>query len=320
MLVQEDENSTTSTYQCTHFTDLPSFTIYSATGSFWIPLVLMFFVYFGIYRAFESHRQRQLYRQKVIKKHLESTILQDLSHVVPSGDEDDEGNEDDDDWEDEESEPESETRSPNQTDAKKPFDGYEENDGSSEHEKSEFVSHSQNEHSTTSPHQTQHSPSNSGYYGAAGTVDKEIFPGTAENSLCPVKENTPLKRSKKKKRIKDSDIMARPINIAQIFEMRRQQQLKEREQQKRKFTLILKRKLKKRRKRKPEQISAAKERRGVKVLGIILGCFTLCWVPFFLMYMILAFCDTCHINPHVEMFITWLGYANSAVKFSTSNS
>ncbi|VDK69036.1 unnamed protein product [Cylicostephanus goldi] len=32
---------------------------------------------------------------------------------------------------------------------------------------------------------------------------------------------------------------------------------------------------------KPKAISAAKERRGVKVLGIILGCFTVCWTPFF---------------------------------------
>lgn len=33
--------------------------------------------------------------------------------------------------------------------------------------------------------------------------------------------------------------------------------------------------------KKPKAISAAKERRGVKVLGIILGCFTICWMPFF---------------------------------------
>jgi hypothetical protein len=37
--------------QCT-FVDLPSYTIYSATGSFFIPTLVMFFVYFKIYRAF----------------------------------------------------------------------------------------------------------------------------------------------------------------------------------------------------------------------------------------------------------------------------
>ncbi len=52
------------TWQCT-FLDLPSYTIYSATGSFFIPTILMFFVYFKIYQAFAKHRARQIYRQKV---------------------------------------------------------------------------------------------------------------------------------------------------------------------------------------------------------------------------------------------------------------
>lgn len=33
---------------------------------------------------------------------------------------------------------------------------------------------------------------------------------------------------------------------------------------------------------KPRAISAAKERRGVKVLGIILGAYCCCWTPFFM--------------------------------------
>jgi len=47
----------------------------------------MFFVYFQIYRAFADHRARQIYRQKVIKKHIESTILHEISHVLPTSDE-----------------------------------------------------------------------------------------------------------------------------------------------------------------------------------------------------------------------------------------
>lgn len=53
------------TWQCV-FLDLPSYTIYSATGSFFIPLAVMFFVYYKIYQAFAEHRARQLYRQKVL--------------------------------------------------------------------------------------------------------------------------------------------------------------------------------------------------------------------------------------------------------------
>lgn len=52
------------TWQCV-FLDLPSYTVYSATGSFFIPLVVMFFVYYKIYHAFAEHKARQLYRQKV---------------------------------------------------------------------------------------------------------------------------------------------------------------------------------------------------------------------------------------------------------------
>uniref|UniRef100_A0A914YB92 G-protein coupled receptors family 1 profile domain-containing protein n=1 Tax=Panagrolaimus superbus TaxID=310955 RepID=A0A914YB92_9BILA len=65
--------------------------------------------------------------------------------------------------------------------------------------------------------------------------------------------------------------------------------------------------------KKPKAISAAKERRGVKVLGIILGCFTICWTPFFVMYVIVQFWANFNVNPHIEMFITWLGYSNSAM-------
>ncbi|KIH47211.1 hypothetical protein ANCDUO_22733 [Ancylostoma duodenale] len=43
----------------------------------------MFFVYFKIYQAFAKHRARQIYRQKVIRKHIESTILHEISHVLP---------------------------------------------------------------------------------------------------------------------------------------------------------------------------------------------------------------------------------------------
>uniref|UniRef100_A0A0M3HRG9 G_PROTEIN_RECEP_F1_2 domain-containing protein n=1 Tax=Ascaris lumbricoides TaxID=6252 RepID=A0A0M3HRG9_ASCLU len=53
------------TWQCV-FLDLPSYTIYSATGSFFIPTIVMFFVYFKIYQAFAKHRARQIYRQKVV--------------------------------------------------------------------------------------------------------------------------------------------------------------------------------------------------------------------------------------------------------------
>lgn len=46
-------------------------------------------------------------------------------------------------------------------------------------------------------------------------------------------------------------------------------------------------------------------------LGIIMGVFLICWVPFFCVNIIAAFCKTC-IPPIVFKILTWLGYSNSA--------
>ncbi len=63
----------------------------------------MFFVYTKIYQAFAEHRSRQIYRQKVIRKHIESTILHEISHVLPTSDEFAKSDDEDSDDEDEES-------------------------------------------------------------------------------------------------------------------------------------------------------------------------------------------------------------------------
>lgn len=62
-----------------------------------------------------------------------------------------------------------------------------------------------------------------------------------------------------------------------------------------------------------ERICLQKERRAAQVLGIVMGVFVLCWLPFFTMYVILPFCDSCYISNDVVNFITWLGYMNSAL-------
>ncbi|EEC19606.1 G-protein coupled receptor, putative [Ixodes scapularis] len=62
-----------------------------------------------------------------------------------------------------------------------------------------------------------------------------------------------------------------------------------------------------------QRISLSKERRAARVLGIVMGVFVLCWLPFFLMYVILPFCANCYISTKTVNFITWLGYVNSAL-------
>lgn len=62
-----------------------------------------------------------------------------------------------------------------------------------------------------------------------------------------------------------------------------------------------------------QRISLSKERRAARTLGIIMGVFVVCWLPFFLMYVIVPFCESCCPSRRLINFITWLGYINSVL-------
>lgn len=384
------------------FLDLPSYTIYSATGSFFIPTIVMFFVYFKIYRAFAKHRQRQIYRQKVIKKHIESTILHEISHVLPTSDEFAK----DDDEEENESNSSNSRQKDNNTsitiirssyDSKitisnntKPVndviieedeevineefesilskDIEENNDDNNIMEVSNdnvLLNYNANNDNqlnidliqiTSMKENDKNNVNDDGNFKSIILQEKKIENGIKNDILKNEKENlgyvvicTKKSINSKKHSIigkpsavirnKKNNISNRLLNRVPsgpkkkknyekqvVFKNNSKDFEKERKNSTELASMVYEKIHKRHIRRekgmnnirsslrsKPKAISAAKERRGVKVLGIILGCFTICWTPFFVMYVVIQFCQTCTINPHIEMFITWLGYSNSAM-------
>ncbi|XP_056157878.1 histamine H1 receptor [Lampris incognitus] len=55
-----------------------------------------------------------------------------------------------------------------------------------------------------------------------------------------------------------------------------------------------------------------KERKAAKQLGFIIAAFLLCWIPYFIAFMVMAFCREC-VHHNLHMFTIWLGYVNSTL-------
>ncbi|XP_054640652.1 histamine H1 receptor [Dunckerocampus dactyliophorus] len=55
-----------------------------------------------------------------------------------------------------------------------------------------------------------------------------------------------------------------------------------------------------------------KEHKAARQLGFIIAAFLLCWIPYFITFMVMAFCREC-VHHDLHMFTIWLGYINSTL-------
>ncbi len=65
--------------------------------------------------------------------------------------------------------------------------------------------------------------------------------------------------------------------------------------------------------RERRRISRQREKRATLILGLIMGAFIACWLPFFFLYLLAPVCPSCNIQPWGFAFAFWLGYINSAL-------
>ncbi|XP_061714394.1 probable G-protein coupled receptor No18 [Cydia pomonella] len=228
-------------------TSEPGYVVYSALGSFFIPLVIMTMVYIQIYIAARQRFRRRTLATRIYKK-------RPVVHV-----------------ENKEESQETKEESENDSDS-----------GDSIH-KNQRNAFNDIKRNFFVPLLLLHDPhARQKLEDGINDQNLKLSPG----SCGSVKKSSSFKNTNQKNRRQEKPLLTSVSNSGDVVHQFIEQK---------------------------QKISLSKERRAARTLGIIMGVFVICWLPFFLMYVILPFCHVCCPSNKLINFITWLGYVNSTM-------
>ncbi|CAK1555230.1 unnamed protein product [Leptosia nina] len=245
-------------------TSQPGFVIFSSSGSFYIPLVIMTVVYFEIYLATKKRLRDRAKATKI------STISTGKSKYTP-----------------------------------KDSDPHDQDSVSSEanHNEHQGVTRlvSDNEKKKTKKATPKKKPKKRYWSKDDKSQNKLIVPILSnENSVSDMIDNPENRNTSSESNSKETH--DEDLEVVEAGSAKSQKRLRP-NQQNTVYQFI----------EEKQRISLTRERRAARTLGIIMGVFVVCWLPFFVLYLVIPFCSSCCLSNKFTNFVTWLGYVNSAL-------
>lgn len=243
-------------------TSQPGFVIFSSSGSFFIPLVIMAVVYFEIYLATKKRLRDRAKATKI------STISSGQNRFTPNKD--------------------------NDQDSVSSEANHNEHQGVTR-----LVSDNEKKKRTKKP-TPKKKPKRRYWSKDDKSQNKLIIPILSnENSVTDAGDNLDNRNTSSESNSKET-----PDDELEVVEVVKKPHKRPKPNQPNAVYQFIEEK---------QRISLTRERRAARTLGIIMGVFVVCWLPFFLIYVVIPFCASCCLSSKFINFFTWLGYINSAL-------